>query len=82
MTHTFTDASDIYPPTILCHYLLKNSIYVFEGGGEKSGKNRPGSREMKGVFLSLSFLYLCAFWRSHHFQAVGQPGGCLMTCTK
>lgn len=33
MTHTYRDASDIYPPAVLCHYLLKNSICLF--GDEK-----------------------------------------------
>jgi len=37
MTHT-RDASDIYPPMIFHHYLLKNSIYLF--GDEETGKYR------------------------------------------
>lgn len=37
MTH-IRDASDIYPPMIFLHYLLKNSIYFF--GDEETGKYR------------------------------------------
>lgn len=36
VTHTYRDASDIYPPMILCHYLLKNSICLF---GEEKREN-------------------------------------------
>lgn len=54
MTHTYRDASRIYSPMILCHYLLKNSIYLF--GDEKRKKlpnprNKELCRWRRGMFF-------------------------------
>lgn len=58
--HRYRDASDIYPPTILCHYLLKDSIYLFGDGKRiiiiKKNKQRQSTAWLKKKNVVLPLL--------------------------
>lgn len=66
VTHAYRDASDIYPPTILCHYLLKNSIYLFEDEKRENLQNAEAVWLKKGSVLP-SF-HFEDFWKADSFD--------------